>query len=405
MCLVPDLLCPLKHPSEIPTHPSMSNAYTSQALQDMAEAIETKLRQERSLLWRARNLYREFLGDSSWMPCGTVETQEDRWIFEPRMIDMEPGLSVNQGGEANALAAGDVQKNGEQESLSGDLSQSSQTAQDEEDQISQPAEKEVNNKPEAEEDTTERTREPKSEEVDGTIEDVSQHPGTIESGGVNGDNAANMQLEQGRHATPEDNGNPKGAADDDTGRMDAEQRSDTQEAESEKDTEMQDGSLPAPPRRMATRAQATTANSQEDGSSNRSTTPSNDPLGKLPVPHPLFLVPDNIRPDPNYGLPPNEAEDTRRLLWSYIQKQEETVRGFEHMLESLLRACRMKEDVLEWCKAEGHVGEMSDGEDWYDREKWGLAEGEELKKGADEDEIETVDDSRTTGKRGRGRRA
>lgn len=78
------------------------------------------------------------------------------------------------------------------------------------------------------------------------------------------------------------------------------------------------------------------------------------------------------------------------------------MRGFEHMLESLLRACRMKDDVFEWCKAEGHVGEMSDGEDWYDREKWGLAEGEDLKKGADEDEAE-VDEGRTT-KRGRGRR-
>lgn len=381
----------------------------------MTEAIETKLRQERSLLWQTRNLYREFLGDSSWMPCGTVETQEDRWIFEPRMTGMEPGLSVGQGGKADSLAAGDVQNNGEQESLSADLSQSSQTAQDEEDQISQPAEKDVNmtdaqnSQTEAEEHTTEQTKEPKSEEVDGMIGDVSQHPGTIEPGGVNGDSAANMQLEQDHHAKPEDNGNPQvneeGAADYDTGRMDAEQRSDTQEAEPEKDAGMQDGSLPTPPRRMTTRAQATTANSQEDGSSSPSTTPSNDPLGSLSVPHPLFLVPDNIRPDPNYGLPPNEAEDTRRLLWSYIQKQEETVRGFEHMLESLLRACRMKENVLEWCKAEGHVGEMSDGEDWYDREKWGLAEGEELKKGVDEDEIETVDDSRTTGKRGRGRRA
>jgi hypothetical protein len=48
---------------------------------------------------------------------------------------------------------------------------------------------------------------------------------------------------------------------------------------------------------------------------------------------------------------------------------------------------------------------MSDGEDWYDREKWGLAEGEELKKGADEEDADNlVDEGRTTGKRGRGRR-
>ncbi|KKZ65736.1 hypothetical protein EMCG_08440, partial [[Emmonsia] crescens] len=52
----------------------------------------------------------------------------------------------------------------------------------------------------------------------------------------------------------------------------------------------------------------------------------------------------------------------------------------------LLGACRKKDMVWEWCKAEGHVGELSDGEDWYDREQWGLGEGEDLRKGADEDE-------------------
>ena len=49
------------------------------------------------------------------------------------------------------------------------------------------------------------------------------------------------------------------------------------------------------------------------------------------------------------------------------------------------------------------MDDLSDGEDWYDREQWGLAEGEDLKKGTDEDEVETVDESRTQGKRGRGR--
>jgi hypothetical protein len=118
----------------------------------------------------------------------------------------------------------------------------------------------------------------------------------------------------------------------------------------------------------------------------------------------MFLVSDNIRPDKDFGLPSNEAEDTRRLLWSYIQKQEETVRNFTYMLNSLLQADHLKEDVFEWCKAEGHIGEMSDGEDWYDREKWGLGEGEDLKKGADDDEVETaVVEERTTGKRGRRR--
>ena len=169
----------------------------------------------------------------------------------------------------------------------------------------------------------------------------------------------------------------------------------------EQDAEMNGDFSPEPPRRMTTRAQANTGHP----SGIQSPLSSSDTISTLPTPHPLFLIPDNVRPDANFGLPAAEAEETRRLLWSYIQKQEETVRGFEHMHDSLLRACHMKADVLEWCKAEGHVGEMSDGEDWYDREKWGLAEGEDLKKGTDEDEEEIVDESRTTAKRGRGRRA
>lgn len=380
----------------------MSHAYKSKALRNMTQAIEAKLRQERALLWRARNLYREFLGDCSWIPCGTVETTEDRWIFEPRIPSMEP----NADGTASSLTTGssDGQKNGAQESLSGAASQGSETVQGEEDQVAQKAEKDVvmtgveNNETKPEKSSPEQTKQPKSEEIDATVGEVSQHPATVQPGEshANGDKTEGNQLVESEERS---NRNGKARADD-ADDMDA--RSDTQEAE---DTEMHDGS-PTPFRRMATRAWANTSNSQqEDGFSHRSLTPSNDPFNGLPTLHPLFLVPDSTRPDPNYGLPPNEAEETRRLLWSYIQKQEETVRGFEHMLESLLRACRMKEDVLEWCKAEGHVGEMSDGEDWYDREKWGLAEGEDLKKGADEDEIEAVDESRATGKRGRGRRA
>jgi hypothetical protein len=41
---------------------------------------------------------------------------------------------------------------------------------------------------------------------------------------------------------------------------------------------------------------------------------------------------------------------------------------------------------------------MSDGEDWYDKEAWGLVE--DLKKGQDEEEEDTT----TTGKKTRNRR-
>jgi hypothetical protein len=184
---------------------------------------------------------------------------------------------------------------------------------------------------------------------------------------------------------------------------------DNEERGGEEDAD-RDGS-PKPRRRMTTRAQASQANgSQTQPEQTEPSTPSLS--GTLQSasdtditmePHPLFLLPPTLHVDRSCGIPQQEADETRHLLWAYIQKQEVSVRLFSEMLDHLLKAYRMKDDVWEWCKAEGHVGEMSDGEDWYDPTRWGLAEGETLRKGADDDEIE-VDEGRATGKRGRTRR-
>ena len=56
------------------------------------------------------------------------------------------------------------------------------------------------------------------------------------------------------------------------------------------------------------------------------------------------------------------------------------------MLERLLKADRMRHEVYQWSKAEAHVGEMSDGEDWYDKEQWKL--DADLLKGKEEEEVE-----------------
>ncbi|KAJ5151831.1 hypothetical protein N7492_010126 [Penicillium capsulatum] len=380
------LLCPLKHPSELPTHPSLSQPYTSEALQHMAVAVEEKLRQERSLLWRARNLHQQFLGDGGWMPCGAMETDHDRWIFEPRIVDDHQEIPAEQQRQSRmGTPSANGAFNGAEEAP-------------------YPAEstREVQQAPngvagddvEMAEIHQEPMKELKSEEADAPVNDLPPHP--------SGENDS-AQEGKSNHAADEGEvgGNQEGMDTSKDGeKADTETRREGNEDETEHDAEMHEGSSPEPLRRMTTRAQT---NATHTG--NQSPISSADTSSTLPVPHPLFLIPNNVRPDANFGLPAAEAEETRRLLWSYIQKQEETVRGFEHMLNSLLRACHMKADVLEWCKAEGHVGEMSDGEDWYDREKWGLAEGEDLKKGTDEDEVETVDESRTTAKRGRGRRA
>ncbi|KAH8425706.1 RXT2 domain-containing protein [Aspergillus melleus] len=415
-----NFLCPLKHPSELPIHPSLSHAYTSKALFNMTQAIDAKLRQERALLWRARNLHRQFLGDGSWVPCGTIETSEDRWIFEPRMASTGHSTPSAQGRgtgttpshvqnhePSNPRSAEDVPKqsqpdqNGEPQAADKDVEMTD--AQNQETQSDVPK------------DNVEQGKVPKAEEVDTPVGDLPQHPETTVPGPLpNGNSTGNPESGQDLATDSDhtldkarrDNANDKPATSVKGALADPGSWVDTQGNETDQDEEMHDEADHGLPQRMTTRAQVNAVNPQQElDPSNISPSPSSDTLSTLPAPHPLFLTPNSVRPDPNFGLPPNEAEDTRRLLWSYVQKQEETVRGFEHMLECLLRAGRMKEDVLEWCKAEGHVGEMSDGEDWYDREKWGLAEGEDLKKGADEDEIETVEESRTSNKRGRGRRA
>ncbi|KAL8971617.1 MAG: hypothetical protein Q9183_000963 [Haloplaca sp. 2 TL-2023] len=149
--------------------------------------------------------------------------------------------------------------------------------------------------------------------------------------------------------------------------------------------------------RMRTRAQAQAVS---DNMAPYRTPSASDVSSELPTVHPLFLTPRGAYPDRDFGLPPEEAEATRRILMSYVQKQEEVCRGAEKLYDGFLRVERMKQHVDESCKHEAHIGEMSDGEDWYDKEKWGLTE--DLRKGRDEDQEE---EGGTQHKKTRGRRA
>ena len=120
-----------------------------------------------------------------------------------------------------------------------------------------------------------------------------------------------------------------------------------------------------------------------------------------PFVHPMFIAPVGAKPDRDIGLPEPEAEDIRRLLALYVQKQEEVARGAKRLYLGLLKAEKLRKDVLHWSKAEAHSGpnrDMSDGEDWFDKEEWGVTE--DLKKGQDEEE----EDTQTTGKKTRNRK-
>jgi hypothetical protein len=130
--------------------------------------------------------------------------------------------------------------------------------------------------------------------------------------------------------------------------------------------------------RMTTRARA------HVGSKSPSPPPS-PPDTLIPI-HPMFKFPMDIIPDRDFGLPAAEAEDTRMMLLALVQKQEQIANAATDLYMGMLQSDRMRQDVFKWAKAEAHVGEMSDGEDWYDRDEWGL--DEDLVKGRDEEEEE-----------------
>jgi hypothetical protein len=146
------------------------------------------------------------------------------------------------------------------------------------------------------------------------------------------------------------------------------------------------------------RADTSMTDSAIDLSRPRSSTsnPADDPFSELFI-HPFFLPPRSAIADRNLGLPEGEAEEVRRLVQLYVQKQEEVVRGTTKLYEGLLRADRRRKTVLKWAKAEAHVGplrDMSDGEDWYDKDEWGLTE--DLKKGQDEEEEDAAQTQKKT---------
>jgi hypothetical protein len=104
-----------------------------------------------------------------------------------------------------------------------------------------------------------------------------------------------------------------------------------------------------------------------------------------------------------------------RLLLGASQRQDEVLRGLNQTREMLMKASRLKKTVWEQTRSmEGYRnravlkgmnmgstgeewGELTDGEDWFDGEEWGIEEG--LGKGAEEEEEMPVERKTTRGRR------
>ncbi|KND90671.1 hypothetical protein TOPH_04819, partial [Tolypocladium ophioglossoides CBS 100239] len=363
------ILAPLTASTDLPTHSTLSKPFVSKTLTDLVSQSCDMIRNENNSLWQVRRLWTALCGDGNWMPCELMVGPNDIDMFSDDHVarhllnlakasgadTSSPGtlngdIRSEQVGGTNgtaARAAGDHKARSEEVKGDADVPMTDADPANNEDGKSKPSEEvgaEVGAKEHDGELSSKARQESKGGDTANKSTDTNQ--GTKEKPGI-------------------------GQAEDGSG-----------------DVVMKDGEA--------------TTDSRPELETTGDRAPSGTPEDLEPAfIHPMFLTPTGAKADRDLGLPEHEAEDMRRLLALYVQKQEEVCRGTRRLHHGLLKAQRLRNDVLHWAKAEAHCGpnrDMSDGEDWYDKEEWGLLE--DLKKGQDEEEEDTA----TAGKKTRNRR-
>ncbi|KAK4902230.1 hypothetical protein LTR27_001133 [Elasticomyces elasticus] len=368
-----ELLRPLTSASQLAQHPGLRGAYLGTGLSQMAEEAAEMVRRERAALWRGKRLLERFRGDGGFMDCGRFETRGDEELLMPGGLG-EEGSGVRSVMEAESNGVGEVEQ--QQQQQNGDAMEGVEVV-DHVESANTPAE------------TIQQAA--NAEEPPRPIEAIPEHAPTM-----NGDTT--------NSTAPDEHDPPQHPALTDLAQRD--------------DASSNSGTNPsaAPSHRMTTRARAR--------SPQQPTSPSPSPSDSASVPtiHPWFQFPTHNLPDRDLGLPAKEAEDTRRMLLLYVQKQENIVRQLSTLYEGLQRTDRLRRFVWRSCKAEGHlvedvggkfgragemVTEMSDGEDWFDVEELGnegVGDGGVvlgLEKGKDEVDDTAEEEGRRVGGRRR----
>jgi hypothetical protein len=410
----------------------MSHAYLSSALPDMVLSTHEKLRQERANLWRAKYLNRQLTGDASWVPAGQVESQNDWELFEPRNsgAQKQPSRKRKRRGEERQVQNGNLDQTMEGqlecEAISrenAELKQDDLPAQsngvDATDNVETTEavldDQVANDDASHDKEVADVAKEDEFEPISAGLTDVVMEgtvdvPGKLEPNGVEPISAGQTGTDKDvqDQALPLDEKNEAGVHHD--ARTETGERAAERPLEAASDEAGRFPPPPPPPPRRITRALA--ANNTSNTHSNAPTPPlsptssstTTSSSSQLQI-DPLYLVPQSANPSKSaaafHGLLPEEALETRRILTLYVQKQEESVRGYEAILSKLLTAQRLRTEVLEMCKAEEHVGQLSDGEDWIDTERWGLQAGE-LRKGRDEDD-DVMEENTIGGRKGKRR--
>ncbi|KAL6874975.1 RXT2-like protein [Trichoderma novae-zelandiae] len=361
------ILAPLTASTDLPTHPVLSKPFTSHTLTELVNQSSGIMQKENRSLWKVRHLWTSLCGDATWVPCSTMIGSNDIEFYTKDNAARQPQDDSKAGDKASPPANVNGSSSVDVPGAHSSRPNEPKTADEQGAAAS------------ADGDVSMRDAEPPGKRKTPSLQDepMETDNGTASGGPPNEADDANKEPgnsilngDTSRHA---DGGQP-------TNDNASQGRRKGSRPPSE-DVQMQDGA------EETNKASHQSLENKQDAETSYI--------------HPMFLPPPNAKLDRNLGLPDNEAEDIRRLLALYVQKQEEVCRGAAKLHLGLLKAQRLRKDVLHWSKAEAHCGpnrDMSDGEDWYDKEEWGLTE--DLKKGQDEEEEDTA----TAGKKTRNRR-
>lgn len=363
-----ELLAPLTSVSDLANHPALSRPFRSTALNELANQACDLMHKENRALWKVRPLLTRLSGDLTWVTPEMMLGPNDKDLFRKTYSPRTLKRKRSPAGDAHGMVAPNV--NGgktTQPSVNGETSLATDEGISSREKLgsdvpmtdsngnihgaSTDEVREGTRIVNGEQSPQNMQRDHRSVEKDAALtakEITAEGAGPAET---NGNYAAPISVKQ-KGKQPE-----------------------TRQGLEDDDVVMVDGS----------------AHPHHNGG--RGVSPEGALLGESFI-HPIFLAPKSTHPDRDLGLPEQEAEDIRRLLQMYVQKQEEVCRGTQKLYQGLLQADRLRKTVLEWSKAEAHVGELSDGEDWYDKEEWRLTE--DLKKGQDEDEEEATQPQKKT---------
>ncbi|KAK2061034.1 hypothetical protein LY76DRAFT_590902 [Colletotrichum caudatum] len=347
---IEQILAPLTASTDLPSHPTLSKPFTAKTLDEIAEQSCEVRRKENASLWRVRHLFTRLCGDYTWVPCGMMVGPDDADLYSSDYVERGYARKAKAPASSETENATSGPVNGESKPGRVPNGTNGESSGDQ---------------PSSDGDVTmaDAGSDEKSTKVDTPTAGEASRP-------TNGQ-VSKMETAQ------------KAGAD--------ESIADKKQKQKAVEVEMHEGNA-APPSQPGT--------DTLDRNGTHAPSIASEEVDETFV-HPFFRPPPNARPDRDLGLPEAEAEDIRRLLALYVQKQEEVCRGAMKLHEGLLKANRLRKTVLHWSKAEAHSGpnrDLSDGEDWYDKEEWGLTE--DLKKGQDDEE----EDTGTVAKKTRNRR-